>query len=375
MSNLILDSLEIKNFRTFDYLQISQLGRVNLFVGKNNVGKSSLLEALWLYARRGAPSIIWRILEARNESRRSRHYFVESLENENRLAALRYLFHGRKDVKEQKEPITIGPIDVLERQLIISMALEGGQQLSLFHGDEPLSDDFSSNVHLSITYKKDEINYVVDQAGRQYNMTNILSQPSTSGDQCVFVPANGLGFSEIGRLWDSIALTDQEQNVIAALRIIAPDVERASLVGSLERSSDAILSQQRIPIVKVTAFDEPVPLRSLGEGMNRMFGIALAMANAENGILLIDEIESGLHYSIQSDMWRLVFALAHQLNVQVFATTHSWDCITAFQEAAREDVHEEGLLIRLERRNDDVHATLFDEEELAIATREQIEVR
>ena len=67
--------------------------------------------------------------------------------------------------------------------------------------------------------------------------------------------------------------------------------------------------------------------------------------------------------------------MAHRLNVQVFATTHSWDCIEAFQQAAEEDHAEEAMLIRLQNRRAGVVATLFDEEDLGIVTRELIEVR
>ena len=106
-----------------------------------------------------------------------------------------------------------------------------------------------------------------------------------------------------------------------------------------------------------------------------MFGIALALVNARDGILLVDKIESGLHYSVQADMWRLVFETARRLNIQVFATTHSWDCIQGFQQAAQEDEQSAGFLVRLGRRQGNVVATVYSEEELAIVTREQIEVR
>ena len=105
-----------------------------------------------------------------------------------------------------------------------------------------------------------------------------------------------------------------------------------------------------------------------------MFGLALALVNAKNGILLIDEIESGLHYSVHLKVWQLIFKIASQLNIQVVATSHSWDAIEAFQEAANKDV-EKGLLIRLARKGEEIIPTLFSEEELAIATREHIEVR
>jgi AAA15 family ATPase/GTPase len=126
-----------------------------------------------------------------------------------------------------------------------------------------------------------------------------------------------------------------------------------------------------IPIIKVAGIEEPIALCSLGDGMQRIFGIALALVNAKDGILLIDEIENGLHYSVQPDIWRLICQLAQRLNVQVFATTHSWDCIEGFQTSAQK----EGLLIRLQSKKDEISTVLYEEEDLAIATREQIEVR
>ena len=131
----------------------------------------------------------------------------------------------------------------------------------------------------------------------------------------------------------------------------------------------------RIPIAKIANVEIPVPLLSLGEGMNRMFGIILALVNAKDGILLIDEVDTGLHYSVLPDLWKLIFEVAHRLNVQVFATSHSWDCIQAFQLAADDNKEEEGVLIRLENRKQGIGAVVFDEGDLAIVTREHIEVR
>ena len=96
--------------------------------------------------------------------------------------------------------------------------------------------------------------------------------------------------------------------------------------------------------------------------------------NAKDGLLLIDEIENGLHYTIQAEVWRFIFRVAASLNVQVFATTHSSDCVAAFQAAASESA-EDGVLIRLSRRDDRVRAVELDEDELEIAVDNKIEVR
>ncbi len=197
-------------------------------------------------------------------------------------------------------------------------------------------------------------------------------RPGTFGEiTCVAVRANGLGRREIGQYWDNIALTGAERDVLDALRIIQRDARAITLIVDPESQRG-----DRIPIVQVGDGDAPMPLRHMGEGMVRIFGIAVALANAKGGLLLIDEVESGLHYSVFSDLWHVIFETARRLEVQVFATTHSWECISGFQEAANEDREANGFLVRLDKTHrGDIAPTIFDVSELGIATREQIEVR
>jgi len=186
---------------------------------------------------------------------------------------------------------------------------------------------------------------------------------------CRFISSDGLSHRKIAALWDDIALQPEESDVLKGLDILSPDIERLNLLGHGERRNE------RIPMVRIKEAPMPIPLRSLGEGMNRLFGILLALANAKHGLLLIDEVDSGLHYSVHKDLWRLIFQVAQRLDVQVFATTHSWDCIAGFQQSAQELAQETGMLIRLENRQGHIVPVVFDEDRLAIATRQDIEVR
>lgn len=381
---LLLDSLEIRGFRAFSHLRIERLGRVNLIVGKNNVGKTSLLEALWLYVYQGSPEIIWQILEARDERKRPQISAASSPEERRQalidtslrnyglaqyqIPALKYLFYGRRDIREKIE-LQIGPMNLPEEVLSIGVGYWYVEQ----SGEKPKPLKFENRHTVNGAFPALAI-----QMGKQPQSLHLLDNPllpSPLGNppltNCVSVFEDGLGDDEIGELWDSIALTNLEDRVIAALRIIAPEIERLNLVGSQQSSE----GWERIPVVKLEGFDEPIPLRSLGEGMNRLFGLALALVNSKDGVLLIDEVESGLHYSVQPDVWRLIFETAHRLNVQVFAATHNWDCIEAFQQAAEENKQEEGVLIRLRNKKGMIVADLFDERDLGIVTREKIEVR
>src|SRR5216683_2510729 len=338
MGNLLLNSLEIRNFRGFHHLQIERLGRVNLIVGKNNIGKSSLLEALRLYTQRFSPTLVWEILRARDESKYSSGVLDESKylltsrsldrpENfESQLLALKYLFYGRKAIRTYVEPIQIGPLNSQDETLSIS------------------------------------IGWYAEEADEQGRLKRRLLEPEEYS-----VVDNPLP-----RFTIQMGKQSKIDYPLTFSRLIRPELEEInSFVGDTESRTGL----GRVPIVRIKDIDEPLPLRSLGDGMQRILGIALALVNTTDGILLIDEIENGIHYSVQPELWQLIFQLARRLNVQVFATTHSWDCIKGFQRAAEKEKQEEGMLIRLGRRKGEAAVTLFDEEELGIATRQQIEVR
>ena len=376
----VLESVEIDGFRAFRVLRIERLGHVNLITGKNNVGKSSLLEALWVYAHRGSPTRILRLMEGRDEIQYVSSYTSSSGDadgGDQQLMNIKHLFYGRSDIQERPASIRIGPINRPADLLSITAGWLsptyreelGDEQQPLF----PMDQYRLENRVLALVVQlgnQDPSFYPIAQYIERRRL--LRERSSFSAIPCVLIPANALESDQLASLWDGIALTDLEQDVLHALRIISPGVERITLVGEQPGR------RARVPIVRAPHFNIPVPLRSMGEGMNRLFGIALALVNAQDGMLLIDEIDSGLHYSVQPDLWRMVFQVAHRLNIQVFATTHSWDCVTAFQESIQNGSEDGGLLISLRDRKGEpgrVVAVLFDEEELAIVTREQIEVR
>ena len=175
---------------------------------------------------------------------------------------------------------------------------------------------------------------------------------------------------KIARFWDEIALTDDEDRVLEALRLIFGDkVDRIAI------TAEEYKQHGRRVIVKLKGHSQPVPLKSLGDGAVRLFSVALALANSRDGILLIDEAENGIHHSIQPDFWRMVLRMARENDTQVLATTHSWDCVRGFAQAAADDQEAEGVLYRLERDDEDVWAVYYSEDKLKIAAEQGIEVR
>ena len=347
MSDLILDSLEIKNFRLFKHLEIERLGRVNLIVGKNGVGKSTLLEAFWLYTEGGTS--FYDLLKQRDLKGLERARSKAESDEADGLLAQRYLISDRpewriKEVQEgytpnlERESVSIGPLGKPEKSLRLE-PIQDSRYLTLKHLMPKLGEDLKSDNHRK--------------------MINLS-----------YVRSIGVNEDEISKLWNEIEQTELEDWVFEALRIISPGLRDVRL----RRYPEGRL----VPIARLAGQSDPEPLRSLGEGMNRLFGLALALVNAKGGLLLIDEIESGLHYSVQPDMWRLIFETAAKLNVQVFATTHSLDCIRAFQKAVEEHDEGESMFISLRRHREEpekIVAVLAGKEDLEIIVHSHIEAR
>lgn len=332
MSELLLDSLEIKGYRCFEHLTIEKVGRVNLIVGKNNVGKTALLEALWIYGTTGSEMTLLEIAYNRNES-----------DKIPQLTATKADYHSWAFQNLFTQRPVPGDASISEKPPVL---MEIGK-----------ANNDTEKVTVSFVRAGMSLPYTV-------SYRNIYQKYNT-----YFLRFGGLRPEQLLTLWRKIELTDLEDSVVEAVKLISNDLVSIRLI-EFPQNSD-----KYIPLARTKFESKPVQLRSLGEGMNRLFEIALALVNCRNGLLLIDEIEMGIHYSIQPNVWRLIFKTARDLNVQVFATTHSWDCIEAFTEAAIEDKESEGMLIRLENKNDKIKATTFSEKELEAVTRRNIEVR
>jgi AAA15 family ATPase/GTPase len=112
----------------------------------------------------------------------------------------------------------------------------------------------------------------------------------------------------------------------------------------------------------------------MGDGMWRMLAMAIAITHCKGGVLLIDEIDTGLHYSVMSQMWRLIYNAAKDLDVQVFATTHSYDCVYSLaQICTNVDIEKSVTVQRIEPGKN--RSVPYDEGEITLAASRDIEVR
>jgi hypothetical protein len=366
-----IKSLEIRGFRTLSNLNISKIGGVNLITGKNNSGKSSVLEAIRILASGGSLKTLSDILRYREELLFDRTEMEESWKFTD-ATPVSNLFTGFPSIGSGNGVFSIsskadfeGFFDSVSVTLGIYSRRVSDERV-IYSEILPGSDLTDGEILPALAVRTANTRRIVP-LNRFYRRAR--SDIESQSKPCIYVdPFSSRSSNEMGALWDAIALTDLEPEIVKALQIVSKDILGVSIIGGGDRLGT------RTAIAKSAGFSSPVPLRTFGDGVNRLFGIILSLCTAKGGILLIDEIENGLHHSAQLEVWRTIFRLAETLKVQVFATSHSYDCVQAFQKAAIESPAL-GALFRLSKLKDRVVSTSFSELELQIATRDQIEVR
>ncbi len=362
-TDLHLPDLQIKGFRGIKDLHISRLGRVTLLTGKNGVGKTSVLDAVRGYAARGRSVILASVLWDREET-----VLMTDVEAQQEILTPRWgaLFNGREI--NPYSPISIGPTTGNQLGIEATVILDQ-QDLSGIPPQFP-----GEFLGIKVNYQGFKQEFPTYLTTRQQHERDLLSEwERPPGEPCELLGPDLPSSHQLAGFWDKVALTEEESRAVDALNLInSAKAERVAMIGD---DVGAYRGTGRRPVVKLRDEPRPVPLKSLGDGAVRLFGVALALANSKDGFLLIDEAENGIHHSIQRDFWTMILKAAQQNNVQVLATTHSWDCVAGFAMAATEIEEVDGALVRLDRYDDRIRAVGYTEDDLRVAAKHGIEVR
>jgi energy-coupling factor transporter ATP-binding protein EcfA2 len=354
-----LTDLRLKSFRSFRDLNLCGLTRVTLLVGPNNCGKTSILEAAEILLTGNV---------FRGPSRRGE--VIAASEDRSTEIDLRHLFFGHdvvagatfriegqdrarlfvectvvdapnlEEKPAQQAPLFTQTLEESEPSLALRLRMEAGADPALI----PLSAEGGASQRRSLTSSTRE-------------------------------PPRPIGFvatddrtARLANLWDSVVLTPEESKVLDSLRIIEPDIER---IATLSRD----FGRQGRILVKLRTSDQRFPLGCMGDGFKHLLMLSLSLVSASGGFLLIDEIDTGLHYSVMEQMWKLLIETARRLSIQVVATTHSLDCVRTLSRLYQADpeLASEVSLHRIERGA--TEGIRFSAEEIDAAARQRLEIR
>jgi ABC-type cobalamin/Fe3+-siderophores transport system ATPase subunit len=374
----MLDSFQIHNFRLFQHLEVKKLSHVNLIVGKNNSGKSTFLEAIELYASNASATVMLDLVQSRQET-----WLSEAQSHSQNLIGnpLRHLFFGHKLPSIGGDGISLGEVYPNKKLRIGSAAYQdkndGEGIIRTIRISDLKVDEDISNIELFLVAEeggKTRRLFRLDRNIRDIRRSSIMLYERQELELKYIwqiVATANMSNRKLAALWDLTSLTDLESEVISALRLIDDRVTGVAFVEDVSRGN---ATDNRVPLVKIKGIDEPLPLKSMGDGMTRLFHIIVALVNSRNGLLLIDEFENGLHWSVQPKVWDLVFQLSERLNVQVFATTHSRDCINGFYKVWN-NYPTLGAFFRFDTKNESIKATEYTSEILSDAIDMDVEVR
>ncbi|MGH2534101.1 MAG: AAA family ATPase [Thermomicrobiales bacterium] len=344
-------SIRIQNFRGLTDLRIDDLGRVNLIVGANNVGKTSLLEALWLFQDPGNPSITIDLANARGYEPLPRTAEV--------------LWHGLFWSMEIDRIIAIEGITTKGESTKLEVLLaQEGTETAVLNGQP-----FFVPTTLRFRFHPGSNGQLVETAIALVGPGKVRpSQPAEFGRVGAYLPSGKrLAIEVVAGRFTSAQDSGQGQLLVRSLQGLDPRLTGLSL---------GYITEEERPFIRAHSTDStrPMLLNLLGGGVMRLSEALLSILNARNGLALIDEIEDGIYARSLSAAWRAIDNASRQATVQVFATTHSWECVSAAVEAFADDP-EEFRLHRLEREGEKVRVVTYDHEVALAAITGHVEVR
>jgi AAA domain, putative AbiEii toxin, Type IV TA system/AAA ATPase domain len=351
-------SIRIENFRSIEHLNLDGLKRVNLFVGKNNSGKTSLLESVFLLGGATTPALTMTIGNLRGQRFNPSHPDPDPI--------WRAMF-ARFDPKTEIEIAGRRAGEEVDRRLTITAEVAGAEYLAtedigVAHAaDEPVVtavvlhyEDAKGGGHIGSAT-------IDPQTGR------LIAQASPRDDQVrtIFVSARSLStLARDTEQFGYLLKMKRDHEVLDALRLVEPGVRRIEVVP--EAGASTIYADVGLPAL--------VPLLVCGEGVVRLFSIAVELTAARGGALLVDEIDNGLHHSVMDQFWEKLGDLAREHDVQIFATTHN-DELLRSALAAFGGEYTDLALYRLDREGGRVKAVRYSEEALQAVQEVGFEVR
>lgn len=345
-------NIEINRFRGIKYSKIEGLKQINLFFGKNNCGKSSLLDAFFLISGISNPKLPLNVNIIRNYRR------LESSDMKLDFYSL-----------DMSSPIVIKAENGETRELQISVVESSSSKVNLLGEDNNVvSTDLDNKYGLVLKYKVDE---------QAYESSIIMSHSSNNSlEQRIKMPAHykekltcrylnpKFDFStSIDGLVDVIKNKD-EAFIVNALRLIEPNIK------------DFVLSQNEV-LVDI-GLNKRIPINMMGDGARKILSILTSIYECKNGIVLIDELSNGFHYSVMKGVWRSIVSVAKKNNVQIFATTHDLDSIKGLRDAAMSGEEYDDFIVcfKLQRTSDnELKSYTYSLDSVDYSLTQEIEIR
>ena len=339
----MFSSVKIENFKSFSHLSLNNLSHVNLFFGKNNCGKTSLLESIFILSGMANPELPLKCNQFRDLPG---------------IKSTALFFHNLNTTKDISIS-SISTVPLFERQVSIHSQTKSVKDISSqnpantyksdtlpaeidelsFSGTVKTSSDITESVKTTLRIRELKKSEKIQVSlSTKYKETMYCAYFSPRMSLATIVPSILKIFSE-----------KKEKLVLEALKNID------------NRIKDFILVDNTIMVD--IGLEKRLPINLLGDGVRKFFTLAVAMFDCQNGVLLVDEIDNGLHFSTMEKFWSILLHTSKMFNVQLFATTHNIDSIKGLNrvllQAENTDYQSAVSAYKLLQHTDDTNTVLY----------------
>lgn len=327
----MLKNIEITNFRCFEATKFSGFKRVNLIGGQNNAGKTALLEAVLLNNCPKSRTII-ELKRIRKEASDAVKAMPERtwdsfFFNQDKRTTIKITGTNIQDISTIVEILVCNSIEILENEE------EARKLLTLISKNEPTSSVLQVRV-IQDNQEKSKYPVIATSDG-------MLFHDIPDYNNLPIIPSFGrMSNKDLTEEYDKARLNDKDEEVLKAFQILDPSIEKVESFSIGEPTLYLVRKKQK----------GRLPLSLFGDAMNRVAAIMIKLINNDYKFLLIDEIENGIHYTKQGNFWEQLFRLASDLDIQIFATTHSLEMIKAFTETGVSKYPDLGVYFEIARK-------------------------
>lgn len=325
MNNRI-NSMTIKSLRGIRDLELKDFGDVNIILGDNNSGKTTVLEAIKLFKREDFSNVITTLRERTINSLPTIDDLVNLFNNKSNTIDISidssigkkniFLDYSLKDIVFNKEIFLGSQDDKNNESQILSFLIEKGKidgtTIPQINGTYKIDDKEEKYSYVSLDFF-----YNLIRKNEKEDLLKIISESPYDH------------FSVNSHMISSIKENEAYYRVfIEVLRLFDESINKVELL----TKTNYITNSQEPEIYIQRGDENPMPLKNYGDGIKKVVCISAMIARSVNGILLIDEIETSLHHNYYLDVLFFLIKVSKKYNIQLFITTHSSEIIDVFSK-------------------------------------------
>ncbi len=357
-----IENIKFKNFKCFKELDIKNLKRINLISGKNNIGKTSFMEGLELFlSSKDSYEVIlniYKMVKRRQSNRQSARVLEFDIMHDN--ASIMEINSTMDKLVIEYFDKVVKKVDQQSR-MVEYMDVNSFSKQNLFGSDELIT---AQEPGLKIFYSGEERIFPLERVMTE-RIGMVRRTQEDKKKPVNYVASSTTDEKEIAIYYGKLVDLNKEKYLDESLSLFDDNI---SALKQKVTDRDVVLE------LGLKNRDTPILLSSLGDGINRYIAILCAIWASKDGYLFIDEIENGIHYTNYKKLWKIIFEASKMANCQIFATSHSKECIEVFNDLNKDD---EGIYLEFYKneKNGLISVKERDSEQLNYALTHNREVR